>query len=684
LGMGRSDKPTELESYSYLGHNDRLEAFIDELGLTDINLFVQDWGSLIGLRVAGENPDLFATIAVGDGALPVLPEGVEPFPPVENPDVPADIPSPFTAFPAQQVPFYDGCEPILGPDEGYFGDWIIYSMTAESFHASEVVEALTWYDLTAEEEAAYDAPFPSRDYMGGPRTFPSLVNQVPGQTAEAWQGLMAFDKPFLTLWASNDPGQLGSCATQQNFIDNVRGAEGQPHDRLPESSHFLQDDQGTEIANRLVDWYASLDEPTASPAAPGSDVSDGAAADEARVGYELLERMDDGTMRAWISADPMTREEFETLELPVNWFKNQPRETSLDGGRFLGSPGADGDTVYEEYFGHRWFHSATVVEVGVPVDDEGVLRGSIVEKDHEISFDPGSTVIALVSPEGDTYVRIGRDAGRTTDDPTVPTGWEIVEIEVPNGYTTLLPEETLVIRTDNQDSFQGPVAGLDAAAAGASGDAATDNAEPSLGVEAGNANLEELGAFLSTTSTEDDAFYMVNLIRFREMAEYPDGRETDLTGQEADAIYGDFVSTTMLPEIGAEIVYSASVPPDEGFDTVAIVRYPSRAAFQRMIDDPQFQEMSIHKQAGVAETIVLATDLVSVEEVGSGEAVLYLLGADGAGTTVPGERAVFTVEATINGATDAFEEVRIGTARADDALLTVTHLPLVDLLDESQ
>jgi pimeloyl-ACP methyl ester carboxylesterase len=259
LGMGRSDKPTELDSYSYLGHNDRLETFIDELGLSDINLFVQDWGSLIGLRVAGLNPDLFATIAVGDGALPVIPADVEPFPPVENPDEAADIPSPFTAIPAQQIPFYDGCEQLIGPEEAYFGDWIVYAMTAESFRASEVVEALTWYDLTPAEEAAYDAPFPSRIYMGGPRTFPSLVNEVPGQTAEAWESLTSFEKPFLTLWASNDPGQLGSCEAQQRLVDSVPGAAGQPHDRLPEASHFLQDDQGAEIATRLVDWYRSDD-----------------------------------------------------------------------------------------------------------------------------------------------------------------------------------------------------------------------------------------------------------------------------------------------------------------------------------------------------------------------------------------------------------------------------------------
>ena len=130
-----------------------------------------------------------------------------------------------------------------------------YAMTAASFRPSEVVEALTWFDLPDDEAAAYDAPFPSREYMAGVRMFPSLVNELPGQNEAAWAGLTSFEKPFLTIWASNDPGNLGQCATQQNLIDSIPGASGQPHDRLPEASHFLQDDQGAEIARRLVEWY---------------------------------------------------------------------------------------------------------------------------------------------------------------------------------------------------------------------------------------------------------------------------------------------------------------------------------------------------------------------------------------------------------------------------------------------
>jgi len=255
VGMGRSDKPIDIEYYSYLGHIDRLEKFIEALNLEHITLFCQDWGSLIGLHVAGEHPEWFDRIVVGDGNLPVIPAAIQPFPPVENPDeINTEIVAPFAAIPPQQPRFFDEEGNRLIPANPFFSDWMIYSMTAASFHPAEVVEAMTYFDLPPEEEAAYDAPFPSRIYMAGPRVFPSLVNDLPGVNEDAWAGLTEYEKPFLTIWASNDPGNLGSQAVQDNLIDNIPGAAGQPHTRLPEASHFLQDDQGTEIARRILEF----------------------------------------------------------------------------------------------------------------------------------------------------------------------------------------------------------------------------------------------------------------------------------------------------------------------------------------------------------------------------------------------------------------------------------------------
>jgi haloalkane dehalogenase len=256
LGMGRSDKPIDIAAYSYLGHNDRLLRFIEQFELRNINLFVQDWGSLIGLRVAGLNPERFARIAVANGALPALPAGFKPFPAVENPNQIENIKASYAKILAQQPLFYKGCQLRVPVDPNYFAHWMKYAMKSQSFRPSETLEALTWFDMPNAEAAAYDAPFPNRTYMAGVRKFPSLVNELGGTTDGAWAGLKAFNRPFLTLWAANDPGNLGSCEAQNIFVDAVPGAKGQPHERLPNASHFIQDDQGPELARRLVTFFS--------------------------------------------------------------------------------------------------------------------------------------------------------------------------------------------------------------------------------------------------------------------------------------------------------------------------------------------------------------------------------------------------------------------------------------------
>jgi hypothetical protein len=112
---------------------------------------------------------------------------------------------------------------------------------------------------------------------------------------------------------------------------------------------------------------------------------------------------------------------------------------------------------------------------------------------------------------------VSRDAGRTTDVPTLPEEWEIVEHVVPDGFTAVLSGETTVIRMDNEDSYQGPVTGLDLEASSAAG--------ARLGV-VDTALMADLAA-----SDDDGPFFMVNLIVFRDEAVYADGRPTDLTGK---------------------------------------------------------------------------------------------------------------------------------------------------------
>lgn len=131
----------------------------------------------------------------------------------------------------------------------------------------------------------------------------------------------------------------------------------------------------------------------------------------------------------------------------------------------------------------------------------------------------------------------------------------------------------------------------------------------------GALNRAEARRIYSTPPEEDGPIFLVNLIRHRAHAEYPDGRETDLTGAEADAIYGAMVLPA-LARIGAQPVFVANdvgnlVTFDgNAWDQVAIVRYPSRARFIEMIEAPDFPAAAVHKQAGVERsTVIVATQL---------------------------------------------------------------------------
>lgn len=118
--------------------------------------------------------------------------------------------------------------------------------------------------------------------------------------------------------------------------------------------------------------------------------------------------------------------------------------------------------------------------------------------------------------------------------------------------------------------------------------------------------LEQLG---TTPPDEDGPIWMVNLIRHRDRADYADGRETELSGREADEQYAPLES---LAAVGAEVVFVADVQDQllgaaPQWDQVAVVRYPTRRAFVEMGQRPEYQEAHAHKDAGVAETIVIAT-----------------------------------------------------------------------------
>ena len=135
----------------------------------------------------------------------------------------------------------------------------------------------------------------------------------------------------------------------------------------------------------------------------------------------------------------------------------------------------------------------------------------------------------------------------------------------------------------------------------------------------GQVNAEQVMRMLEAPT--EGPFYMVNLIRYRDQAVYPDGRETTLTGREANALYAP---VEFITAIGAKIVYvgEAERGPDDLWDDVAIVEYPCPLAFFAMASDPEFKARSVHKDAGVETTTVMVTHLDPLEETEPGEVPL--------------------------------------------------------------
>lgn len=213
IGFGKSDKPAARRDYSYAAQVAWLRHWIEALDLQGITLVCQDWGSLIGLRLAAESPQRFARILLGNGGLPTG----------------------------------DGRVPHA------FRIWQTFATWSPWFPVSRIVQIGTRRRLSAAERAAYDAPFPSAAYKAAARTYPSLVPVTPDNPAaeanrEAWRVYEQWDKPFICCFSDGDPITRGA---DRAFRQRVPGARGQPHTTL-HGGHFLQEDDPERFAALVV------------------------------------------------------------------------------------------------------------------------------------------------------------------------------------------------------------------------------------------------------------------------------------------------------------------------------------------------------------------------------------------------------------------------------------------------
>lgn len=121
---------------------------------------------------------------------------------------------------------------------------------------------------------------------------------------------------------------------------------------------------------------------------------------------------------------------------------------------------------------------------------------------------------------------------------------------------------------------------------------------------------EQAAAFFS--GEEDGPFVMVNLLKFKANAEYPDGADSHLTGAEAYARYGKAVRAH-VEAVGGKTGYAGPVTGlllgevEELWDMIALAEYPSRAAMLAMIQSPEYQEIARHRSAGLQGQLNIRT-----------------------------------------------------------------------------
>ncbi len=213
-GFGRSDKPTDIDWYSYEKHVSLSATLLEELDLTDATMVVHDWGGPIGLRLAVEHPERIGRLVILDTGL------------------------------------FTGTQRMTDA-------WIAFrdfAARTEDLPVGFLVKGGCKRDPGDEVVAAYEAPYPDAASKAGARAFPLMVPTEPqAQGAAAGRAVMEAlhgdTRPTLILWADSDP--VLPLSTGERFAERIGREIGHV---IPEASHFLQEDQGPLVGRLIAEW----------------------------------------------------------------------------------------------------------------------------------------------------------------------------------------------------------------------------------------------------------------------------------------------------------------------------------------------------------------------------------------------------------------------------------------------
>jgi len=213
-GFGRSDKPTDIDWYSYDRHVSTTAALLEQLDLRRATMVVHDWGGAIGLRLAVEHPDRIERLVLLDTGL-------------------------FTGRQRMSEAWMA------------FRDFVART---EDLPVGLLVRRACFTDPGDEVIAGYDAPYPDPASKAGARAFPLLIPQTPEAPGAAagqrvLEALAEDRRPTLTLWADSDP--ILPLSVGEAFAERIGRSAPRP---IEEASHFLQEDQGPLIGQLIAEW----------------------------------------------------------------------------------------------------------------------------------------------------------------------------------------------------------------------------------------------------------------------------------------------------------------------------------------------------------------------------------------------------------------------------------------------
>lgn len=212
IGFGRSDKPTDEQTYSFNFHRQMLVRFIERLDLHNITLVCQDWGGLLGLTL------------------------------------PMDMPSRFTRLLVMNTALATGDTPL---GQGFL-DWRAWVAQNPDMDIAKLM-ARSCPQLSLAEAAAYAAPFPDARFKAGVRRFPQIVPDTRdaqgaeiSRRARAWLRTEWGGETFMAVGMRDPVLGWPAMAYLQKQIKNAP-----PPLELDHAGHFAQE-SGEEIANRAL------------------------------------------------------------------------------------------------------------------------------------------------------------------------------------------------------------------------------------------------------------------------------------------------------------------------------------------------------------------------------------------------------------------------------------------------